>query len=81
MRLKDYKDILGAFELEEGSKFANYIFAMILMPVETNRKKLLEYVEGFKGVLDLFEGKKNRRILSQYYLDYIDKNHVYIGDN
>ena len=78
---KDYKDILGAFELEEGSKFANYIFAMILMPIETNRKKLLEYVEGFKGILDLFEGKKNRKILSHHYLEYIDKNHVYIGDN
>ena len=26
---KDYKDILGAFELEEGSKFANYIFHII----------------------------------------------------
>ena len=51
------------------------------MPLETNRKKLLEYVEGFRGVLDLFEGQKDRRILSQYYLEYIDKNNVYISDN
>jgi len=77
----DYTGVLRTFELAEGSKFAKYIFTMILMPIETNRKKLLEYVEGFRGVLDLFEGQKDRRILSQYYLEYIDKNNVYISDN
>ena len=78
---QDYKDILRGIEIEEGSKFAKYIFAMILMPVETNRKKLLEYVDGFKSILDLFEEDKNRRILSNYYINLIDKNQVYIGDN
>lgn len=42
---KDYKDILRAFEIQEGSKYAKNIIAMILMPMETNRKKLLQYVE------------------------------------
>jgi tetratricopeptide (TPR) repeat protein len=37
---EDYRSLLRAFELEEGTKFAKYIFAMILMPVETDRKRL-----------------------------------------
>ena len=77
---KDYKDILRGIELEEGSKFAKYIFAMILMPMETNRKKLLQYVEGFKGILELYEADQDRRLLSQYYVPHIGKDQ-YIGEN
>lgn len=74
---KDYKDILRAFEIEEGSKFAQYIFAMILMPMEVNRRKILKYVEGFRSVMDLYEAEKDRRILSQHYLAYVDKELQY----
>lgn len=31
---------------------------MILMPVETDRKKLQEYVDGFNSVIGLFEEVK-----------------------
>ena len=61
---KDYRDILKAFELQEGSKFAKNIIAMILMPMETNRKKLLQYVEQFKGIMDMYDTDKDRRQLS-----------------
>ena len=44
------------------------------MPLETNRRKLLKYVEGFRGVIELYEPDKDRRILSTYYLQYLDKN-------
>ena len=83
---KDYKSILRAFEIEEGHKFSKYIFAMILMPTETNRKKLLEYVEGFKSIIDMFETNepkalKKRIILRNAYIDLLDKANVYLGDN
>ena len=55
---EDYRSLLAAFALEEGTKFAKYIFAMILMPVETDRKKLQEYVDGFNSVIGLFEEVK-----------------------
>ena len=32
-------------------------------------------------MLDLFEEKRDRRVLSQHYLKLIDKNVVYIGEN
>ena len=59
---------------------------MILMPTETNRKKLLEYVEGFKSILDMFEtdapkALQKRVILRNAYLDLMDKTNVYLGDN
>ena len=68
-----------AFELQEGSKYAKNIVAMILMPMETNRKKLLQYVEEFKAIMDLFDADQNRRELSQYYLALIKDQ--FIGDN
>lgn len=36
-----------SFNREEGNKIAKYIFGMILMPLETNRMKIMEYIEGF----------------------------------
>ncbi len=48
----DYFKMLRAFNKEEGNKIAKYIFGMILMPLETNRKKIMEYVEGFQGILE-----------------------------
>lgn len=76
---KDYRDILRAFEIHEGAKFAKNIFAMILMPMETNRKKLLQYVESFRGILDIYEADQDRRQLSMYYLAYMKDQ--FIGDN
>lgn len=78
---KDYRDILRSIEIEEGSNFAKYIFAMILMPVETNRRNLLKYVDDYKNILDMFEEDRDRKVLCKHYLKYIDKNQVYIGDN
>lgn len=48
------------------------------MPLETNRRKLLKYVEGFRGVIELYEPDRDRRILSPYYLQYLDKSDQYI---
>lgn len=35
---KDYMSMIKSFNKEEGNKIAKYIFGMILMPLETNRK-------------------------------------------
>ncbi len=42
-----YCSMLKHFNKEEGNKIAKYIFGMILIPLEVNRKKIMEYVEGF----------------------------------
>lgn len=52
---------------------------MILMPTETNRKKLIKYTESFRGICELFEAEADRRILAPHYLTYVDKNKVYIN--
>jgi tetratricopeptide (TPR) repeat protein len=50
-----YVSMSKSFNREEGNKIAKYIFGMILMPLETNRKKIMEYVEGFQGILEQYE--------------------------
>lgn len=35
---EDYYKMLKCFNKEEGNKIAKYIFGMILLPLETNRK-------------------------------------------
>jgi tetratricopeptide (TPR) repeat protein len=52
---KDYVSMAKSFNREEGNKIAKYIFGMILMPLETNRKKIMEYIEGFQGILEQYE--------------------------
>ena len=47
-----YTSMAKSFNREEGNKIAKYIVGMILMPLETNRKKIMEYVEGFQGILE-----------------------------
>jgi len=83
---QDYKSILRAFEIEEGHRFGKYIFAMILMPTSTNRKKTLEYVDGFKSIIEMFETdcpKENaeRVVLRNSFLTLMDRSNVYIGEN
>ena len=52
---KTYNMLLKFFNKEEGNKIAKYIFGMILMPLEVNRKKIIEYIEGFEGILEQYE--------------------------
>lgn len=40
----DYVSLMKTFSREEGLKVAKYIFGMILMPLETNRKVKLSQV-------------------------------------
>ncbi|CDW89040.1 tpr domain containing protein [Stylonychia lemnae] len=79
---KIYFQLLKNFNREEGNKIAKYIFGMILMPIEVNRKKIMEYVEGFQGILEQYEAENvDRRKLIQFYLDPTDKSHKYLFDN
>jgi hypothetical protein len=40
------------YRKEEGIKIAKYVFGLLLLPLETNRKKIMEYIEGFSGILE-----------------------------
>jgi hypothetical protein len=76
---KDYKELLKCFECEEGVRLAKHIFIMILMPSETDRKKLIYHVNAFKNLLELYEEDKDRRVLSPFYIK-LNKND-YTSDN
>jgi hypothetical protein len=53
---------------------------MILMPLETDRKVLMEGIEGLAGILDQYETPKDRRKIVQYYIPAMERS-VYIGEN
>jgi hypothetical protein len=42
---QDYVDIIQAFRINEGKLISKNIFGMIMMPMEKNRKKLLNLVD------------------------------------
>jgi hypothetical protein len=52
---------------------------MILMPSETDRKKLIYHVNAFKNLLELYEEDKDRRVLTPFYIK-MNKND-YTSDN
>jgi hypothetical protein len=55
---------------------------MIMMPMEKNRKKLINLVDKFKGIIDRFEDPDlDRKIMTDFYLDFIDKTQVYVANN
>ncbi len=84
-----YASMAKRFSREEGRKIAKYIFGMILMPLESNRKvkiisvntlqKIMEYVEGFAGILDQYESQYiNRKKLIQHSIEAIDQNNSHL---
>lgn len=77
---RTYVSLLRSFNREEGHKIAKYIFGMILMPLETNRKKIMQYVEGFQGILEQYEADNvDRRKLIQYSIEGLDEMNRYIA--
>lgn len=79
---KDYVDIYEAFRINEGKLISKNIFGMIMMPMEKNRKKLLKLVDQFKEIIDRFlDPDEDRKIMRNYYLDFIDKSEVYVAEN
>jgi tetratricopeptide (TPR) repeat protein len=77
---KTYVSLLRSFNREEGHKIAKYIFGMILMPLETNRKKIMQYVEGFQGILEQYEADNvDRRKLIQFSIEGLDEMNRYIA--
>ena len=49
------------------------------MPSQRKRKKLLQLVDGFKNILDMFEEKRNRKCLHQYYRPHAHHDHAHHG--
>jgi tetratricopeptide (TPR) repeat protein len=77
---RTYISLQKSFNREEGNKIAKYIFGMILMPLETNRKKIMQYVEGFQGILEQYEADNvDRRKLIQYSIEGLDDMNRYIA--
>ena len=79
---QDYVDIITAFRINEGKLISKNIFGMIMMPMEKNRKKLLNLVDQFKDIIDRFSDPDvDRKIMNKFYLDFIDKTEVYLAEN
>lgn len=71
---RDYNAINRAFEISEGRNFSKQIFAMIIMPLQVNRKNQLKMIQTFENILERYESDKDRKILAPYYIRFIDQN-------
>lgn len=60
---RDYVNIIEAFKEQEGQQICRNIFAMIIIPFEENRRRILRLVDQFQGILDKYEVERDRRIL------------------
>lgn len=70
---RDYRNIMSAFQNQEGRRIASRIIAMIIMPLELNRKKVLRLVEQFHGIIDKYEIDRDRKLLPKYDAALKDK--------
>lgn len=54
-----------------------------MVPLEIDRKKQLKFVEYFKEILERYEEDKDRKMLTQYYIDFEhqDKTQMAIREN
>lgn len=71
------------FELQEGMTFSKQIFAMVMMPLQNNRKKQLKFVEQFYDILLRYDDDKDRKVLAPYYIafDDTDRSQLHIREN
>ena len=63
-----------ALDINEGKKICKNIFIMIQMPLEKDRKRLMQNVEQFASILNRYEERKDRKVLSSMYIKFLDRN-------
>jgi len=64
---RDYTGITDAFRVQEGKQICRNIFAMIIIPFEENRSRILQLVDSFHATVDDYEVDRDRRVLWQHY--------------
>lgn len=69
---RDYCAINKAFEISEGKSFSKQIFAMVMMPLQANRKSQLKFIEAFEEILTRYEEDRDRKILAPNYIGFTD---------
>ena len=69
---QDYCAINKAFEISEGKAFSRQIFAMVMMPLQANRKSQLRFIETFESILKRYEEDRDRKILAPHYIAFPD---------
>lgn len=52
---EDYNLLLPYIRVKEGQQMCKYIFGLILLPVEQNRRKLIDSIEGMNDIVNYFE--------------------------
>lgn len=80
---RDYQSINKTFELQEGLRFSKHIFAMVMVPLEANRKKQLKYVEYFNEILKRYDDENDKLLLAPHYIAFgnTDRNVMHIREN
>lgn len=64
----DYSLLLQYIKIKEGQQMCRYIFGLILLPVEQNRKLITNYVEGLADIMNYFEvNTSSKLILNRCY--------------
>lgn len=63
--------------------FSKHIFAMVMMPMQANRKQQLKLIEQFEEILSRYEDEVDRKVLAPYYIDFEDqdKSNLLIREN
>lgn len=69
---RDYCSINRAFEISEGKSFSKQILAMVMMPLQANRKSQLRFIENFEEILQRYEEDRDRRVLAPHYIAFPD---------
>ena len=64
----DYNLLLPFIRVKEGQQMCKYIFGLILLPVEQNRKLIINYVEGLADIMNYFEANPHHKvIMNKFY--------------
>jgi len=52
---EDYSLLLPFIRMKEGQQMCKFIFGIIILPIEQNRRRLIDSIEGMNDIMDYFE--------------------------
>ena len=65
---EDYDFLAPAVKTKEGQQLCKYIFGIILLPVEVDRKRIIDCIEGLNDIWNYYEkSNEQTRILNKHY--------------
>jgi hypothetical protein len=69
---EDYTFLWPFIKVKEGQQMCKYIFGIILLPVEDNRKYLIDAIEGLHDIMQFFEKPAKSTLIYKHHYDLAD---------